>query len=305
MTKAYSSDNKVELKTSAGGVTYTAEGVVGAKCASPRGAEASARADLGPGARRAHLPPPRTPLSPPSSPPYRSAALALKGEFKAGNIKFDKVSVSSKDEIIVEFSNDTLLKSTKLFFKSADSSRSAGSAGLKVNAGAEYKAGNLFSSVEADLLSLKSPVTADAVFLYDGFLVGAQVKLGLTDFKPADYNAVVGYKGKGVTFAVQTDDRLAGATVGLLQEVSDKVNVAGKASFKVAAPKAFDLEAGLSYKSTADQTVHAKVNSKGTVGVSFAHTLSAMSKLTLSASVDAANLGSDSHKLGMKLELSA
>jgi hypothetical protein len=231
----------------------------------------------------------------------------LKGEFTYGDVKFDKVQVSSKDELAVELSNTTLVPGAKLTFKGKDASRAAGSNGVDATVGVEYKAGNLFTTLEANVLDTAAlPVEATALFSYDGFLLGAQVKVGLRKVaEPSDYNVLAGYKAKGVAFALQTDKKASGVTAALLQEVSKEVSVAGLATFKVAAPGAFDVATGLSYKPSADATVHAKVNTKGRVGLSFAHVLSPLAKLTLSADLDAANIASDDHKLGVLVNFTA
>ena len=245
----------------------------------------------------------RHPLRAP--PPLPPATVLLKADFTIGEVKFDKVQVSSKDEIAVEFSNTTLVKGAKLTFKGKDASRAAGSNGVDATVGAEYKAGNLFATADLSVVSLAAlPLDASALFSYDGFLVGATAKVDLRKVaEPTDYNVLVGYKAKGVAFTAVTDNKLSGVTAGLLMDVSKDVTVGAVASFKTMEKGPFALEAGLSYKSSADQTLHAKVNKSGRVGVSFAHTLSAMSKITTSASIDAANLGAESHKVGMLLNL--
>jgi len=268
VSKAYAADsNKVELKTATGGVAYTAEAAIGAK-----------------------------------------TSVSLKGEFKVGDFKVDKLAISSKDDLAFDFSTDLqAVKGAKLYGKALDSSRAAGAEGIKFNVGVEYKAGNAFSTVDVDVTKFDVlPVEATVVFAYEGFLVGGQVKSGLRNpTKVSDANALLGYKAKGTAFTVQTDSYFAGVTAGVTQDVNKDLTVGAVAKFKRADKGAFALEAGLAQKWSADQTVSAKVNQKGVVGLSFAHTLSAVSKLTVSASVDAANIGGDSHKVGLLLNLTA
>jgi ribosomal protein L13 len=68
---------------------------------------------------------------------------------------------------------------------------------------------------------------------------------------------------------------------------------------------AFDIEAGLAYRADKDTVITAKANSAGKVAVSYAQQLSSLAKLTFATEVDAANVASDDHKLGMLLNITA
>jgi len=232
----------------------------------------------------------------------------LKAEFASGNFKVDKLQLGSDKKIVGEFSLADALPGTKLSLKATDATRASGADAVTAVIGLERKDASSVATLDIDALNYSADVTA--CVNYNGFLIGASGKVGLAKsggVDAADYNALVGYVQKSSTVAFQTDSKLSKVTAGYHSVVSSTLTTAAVAKFPLAfAPaSSFDLEAGLSYKAAADTTVNAKVNSAGKVAVSYAQVISPLTKLTLAGEVDAANIGSDDHKFGITLNLTA
>jgi len=265
LNKPYSYSKKAELAASADGIKYTAEAVMG-----------------------------------------KPSSLLLKGEFTYADFKVDKLQVSSDDKLVLEMSNTTLLKDTKLYFKGTDGSRAAGSQAITANMGAEFKSAAFQGTLDVNVLETASfPAVATGVFNYDNFFVGAELKAGLKTVALTDYNVLAGYKTKDTTFAAKTDKKVSAATIGIWQNVSPDMTVAGEAKFPVSGQSKFELVAGLAYKAGKDQTINAKLASSGKLGFSYAHQISKLFKLTLAAELDSANVASDDHKIGATLGFTA
>lgn len=232
----------------------------------------------------------------------------MKAEFASGNFKVDKLQVGSDKKIVGEFSLLEAAPGTKLSFKATDGTRAAGADAVTAIIGVERK--DKASAVTVDIDALNYGVDATALVNYQGFLVGASgsAKLGKAGgVDLANYNVLLGYSDKSNTVAFQTDAKLSKVTAGYYTVVSPTISASAVAKFPLAfAPAAsFDVEAGLAYKAAADTTVNAKVNSAGKVAVSYAQVISPLTKLTFAGEVDAANIGSDDHKFGITLNLTA
>ncbi len=65
------------------------------------------------------------------------------------------------------------------------------------------------------------------------------------------------------------------------------------------------MKFGGSYKVDADATFHATADSSAVVSVAYKQKLNSTAALSVSGQVNAADLGSDSHKFGLTLTLSA
>jgi hypothetical protein len=251
------------------------------------------------------LTPPAPPF-PPTPPPPAAAKAIIKGEFATGNFKVDKLQIGSDKKLVGEFSLKDAAPSTKLTFKATDGTRAAGADVVSAVIGLERK--DATSAVSVDIDALNYGVDAAALVSFNNWRVGAAAKAKLAKaggVEVGDYNVLLGWADKSTTLAVQTNAKLSKATAGYYQVVSDKVTTAAVAKFPLAfAPApAVDVEVGLSYKLAGDATANAKVSSAGRVSASYAQVLSASSKITFAADVDAANISSDDHKFGILLNL--
>jgi hypothetical protein len=268
LSKSYSYSNTVELKTSTpNGVKYTAKATVS-----------------------------------------KPAKTSVEAEFASGSFKVDKLGVGSDKKIVGEFSFAEVIPNTKLSLKTADGSRAAGADALKAVIGLERKDKTSFVTLDVDALSYGVDTTA--VVNYNGFLVGGAASAKLAKAGGValdDYNVLLGWTDASTTVAVKTSKKLTEVTAGYHQVVSSTISTAAVAKFPLAAAPAdkFDVELGLAYKAAADTTVNAKVSSSGRVAVSYAQVVSPLTKITFAGEVDAADIGSDNHKFGVLLNLTA
>lgn len=268
LSKSYNYDNKVELKTSApNGVSYTAEATVS-----------------------------------------KPAKALVKAAYSSGNFKVDKLQIGSDKKIVGEFSLAEVAQGTSFSFKATDGTRASGADAVSAVVGVERKDSKSNVSVDVDVLNYG--VDTSALVNYNGFLIGGAAtaklaKAGGVDV--SDYNVLLGWTDKSTTVAVQTGSKLSKVTAGFYQVVNSTITTAAVAKFPLAfAPaSSVDVEVGLAYKAAADTTVNAKVNNTGRVSVSYAQVVSPLTKLTFATEVDAANIGSDDHKFGITLNITA
>lgn len=283
LSKPYPESHKVELKTAAAnGVTFTAE------------------AALGP------VPAPKPGKKP-------TPALSVKGEgVVRGNFKVDKLSVDTNRDITGEFSLAEAFKGTKLTFKATDGTRAAAIEGVDpISAvfGVEHRAD--FGTFTVDVDVLKYSVEAAGVATYNGVLAGATAKVARSKdgaFGVDEYGALVGYKKGDITFAVQSEKKFESYFVAYHQIVSSVLTVAATAKVPaaVADAKKFQVAAGAQYKTDATTTVAGKIDHEGKLGFSYAQQLSALTKITIGAEIDAPKIASDNaHKLAIAVAFSA
>lgn len=236
----------------------------------------------------------------------KPTSASLKIEGSKDGLKLEKLSLATDKKLALEFSLDKAFPGTKLSFKGSDASRAAGADAITAVIGVEHSAD--FGNFTLDVDALNYGVDATALLaLGDGVLVGASGKATvLPAFDVRDYNVLLGYRAKGLTLAVQTDKRLSGVTAFYHQAIAPNMATAAVAKFPLAAKaaSAFDIEVGLSYAPSSDVTVVGKANSSGKVAGSYAAQLNSSAKLTLAAEVDAANIASDDHKVGIALAIS-
>jgi hypothetical protein len=266
LTKSFNYNNKVEIKSSTpNGVVFTAETVVS-----------------------------------------KPASANLKGEFARGNFKVDKLQVATDRKIVGEFSLTEAFPNTKLTLKATDATRASGADAISAVVGAEYKRD--FGTFSLDVDAVKQTVDATALTTSRGILAGFTASAANKDgFKVSSYDVLVGYKTKEYTAAVQTEKTFSGATVSFHRIVNADVSVGALAKFPAAfkaSANDFEIEAGVAYRAAADTTVTGKVSSKGRVAVSYAQQISALTKLTAAAEVDAANIAEDP-KVGFTLNITA
>jgi len=245
------------------------------------------------------------------------ASLAFKGEGVVfGGFKVDKAAVDTNGEIAADFSLADAVKDTKFIFKARDGSRVKATEDYETSVAsfsAEYKAGPVTANAEADVF--KQALSFSLVGGHAGFFAGVAGTVGphkeTKAFGPTDYNALLGYKAGDLTLAVVSDKSLSTATFGYHHVINSFFTAAATAKFAPipTGKDAIEVSAGFTYKASADTTLAGKVSvdakEKRTVDFSYAQQLNSLAKITIGASVDAANLAKADHKLAMSLSLSA
>lgn len=236
------------------------------------------------------------------------AKASLKAEFARGNLKCEKLSLNHENKIETEFSLVEAIPKTKLTFKATDGSRASGAEAVTAKIGLERKDASSVATLDFDALNYNADLTA--VVSYNKFLLGAQATASMGKGAPSvsDYNVLLAYKDAETIAGVQTSKKLSNVTVAYHQVVNGDLSAAAKASFPLASkPSASssDFEFGVGYKAAKDTVVNAKVSAAGKVSVSYAQTISSLTKVTFATELDAANIGSDNHRFGMLLNISA
>jgi len=264
LTKGYKfiGTNKVEVKTSSGGINYTAETLVG-----------------------------------------NNAGVLVKGDFKFGEFKCDKLEVTDK-AVAVELS--TVMSGVKTSLKATDGC--TGSDNISANLVLDYSSSAFVGSVDVNLLKNRGSTTLAGLYSHpSGALAGLQFEVSPSNLAPFNLQAALGYKTGAYAFAVE------GWTKSLKAGFSSKVNGDLSVAFSATVPtpvvgKAGDpatsVVAGLTYKTSADSTLSAKVCNKGVVTAAFSHTLSPLATVTWGLKVDP-DLASDKHKFGTQLSIKA
>jgi len=235
------------------------------------------------------------------------AKASLKAEFARGNLKCEKLSLNHENKIETEFSLVEAIPKTKLTFKATDGSRASGAEAVTAKIGLERKDANSVATLDFDALNYNADLTA--VVSYNKFLIGAQATASMGKGAPAvsDYNVLLAYKDSETIAGVQTSKKLSNVTVAYHQVVNGDLSAAAKASFPLASKPSgsTDLEFGVGYKAAKDTVVNAKVSAAGKVSISYAQTISSLTKVTFATELDAANIGSDNHRFGMLLNVTA
>lgn len=269
LTKPYATSNKLEFKTIADGVTLTTEAVIS-----------------------------------------KPASVLVKGEAALGEgFKLDKLQLCSDTKVVVELSNNALLKNTKVSLKATDASRSAGAGAISATLGAEYTLPNFAATFEVNALEHATvPVDVTAVASYEGFLFGGSVSAGLKSLAITDANVMLGYKSKTLAVSAATEKSMKTLAVSAHQVVSPDLTVGAVAKLPVSGQGKVDLIAGVGYKISPETTLHAKVSQSGKVGISYATAIGSAAlptKFTASVELDAANVASDDHKFNWGFSVTA
>lgn len=267
LTKPYATSNKVEVKTSSDGVTFTTEAIIGK----------------------------------PSSIVLKGEFALLEG------FKVDKLQLCTDTKLALEVSNASLVKNTKFFLKGTDASRAAGAGAISASLGAEYALPSFTATLEVNALEHATlPVDCSAVFAYDGFLVGAAASGGLKSLSLTDANVLFGYKSKTTAATLATEKSMKTLALAVHQAVTPELTVGALAKLPTSGAGKLELSAGLGYKLSPEATLHAKVNQAGKVGLSYATALGSAAlptKFTLSVELDAANVASDDHRFNFGLNM--
>lgn len=230
-----------------------------------------------------------------------SVSAGVRAEFAARGVKVDKLSVDTAGKVVGEFSLADAVPHTKVSFKAVDSTQDANA--ISVSFGTETKLPEL-GTFTLDVTPFASALEASALFSYDGFLAGGNVKGSFGDKKGlTDYSVLAGYKGKDFTAAVSGESRLTVVGAGYFHTVTPDLTAAAVAKVPVAAKGDVSVEIGAAYRLAADTTVTAKFSNPGVVSVSYAQQISPLTKLTFASSVNAAKIATDTPNFGVQLNI--
>uniref|UniRef100_A0A7S1C8S9 Porin domain-containing protein n=1 Tax=Bicosoecida sp. CB-2014 TaxID=1486930 RepID=A0A7S1C8S9_9STRA len=235
----------------------------------------------------------------------------LKAEYEQGNLKLNKLELSTAGKVAGELTLKGLADGVELSFKAEEGLRTSGTISAGV-LGGSYTADAFRVDADVDLINGPT-LAAAAITKYEGFLVGGHAKFNVAPKEGADgledFGFALGYDGADFRAAATTTGKLAGVNVGLHHAVDANVAVAAGVSFALPSKDGgetdpWTLAVGGSYKLGADSDVQAKFSSDGTIAANYQAKLNTCATLTLAASVDAANLGGDKHQLGLTLGFS-
>jgi len=173
---------------------------------------------------------------------------------------------------------------------------------VKGAAKATYKADCVTINADSSL-DLSPTLNAAGVFGYQNWLVGVQVGFDTVKSALTKTNLSIGYTGKDFTLHTYCNDAAQyGGSV--FQKINKDLETAIDISFN---PASNSSVFGLGCKLATDRnsSVRAKFNSHGNLGLGYQHKLRDGVTVTLASMIDAKNLGSGDHKIGMGLEFNA
>lgn len=240
-------------------------------------------------------------------------AASVEAKFKRNNLKFDKLRIGTDGKVAGEMTLADVADGLNLTFKAEDGTTAADSSSKGVF-GLQYTNADV-GVIRADVDVINGPrVSADALFNYEGFLLGGCVKAntGLnagdeekkSGFKVEDYNVALGYDASDFRVAVKTSDTLSKVSGAYYQKVNSDAAVAAKFDFNRTAG-AWCVAVGGKYNLSADTTVNGMLNSCGAVSGSYTQQFNSAVSLTAAAQVDAKQLASNNHKFGLTLNFKA
>mmetsp|Transcript_70954 Transcript_70954/g.125457 ORF Transcript_70954/g.125457 Transcript_70954/m.125457 type:complete len:296 (-) Transcript_70954:232-1119(-) len=280
LTKSYKFDHKVELKTkTASGVGFKASGKLGAK----------------------------------------GVSAELEGNYKKDTLSIDKVRTGTDGNIELEMTlSDVGTDGLNATFKAAEGTAAAGSE--KGVFGVDYTNADL-GRVRASVDVINScKLNVDALFTYEGFLFGGEAKFNPnlsfksedkkegdkkdTGFKVDDYNVALGYTGADFDLGVRSENKFDKVNAGYYQVVSDRATVAGTFDY-TRGSGAWNFGFGGSCNVTSDSTFQGAVRSNNTVSFAYIQKFNDKVTVTSAAELNVKEPGSDKHKFGLKLAVSA
>lgn len=145
-------------------------------------------------------------------------------------------------------------------------------------------------------------LTTGGVFQYNHFLLGVSTVVDATRTALGSYSIGAGYT---------SGDIVVNSTIKNGTEVEGSVYHTPRANLKAGvnfnfargADDATGLDVAIAYAADKDTTIKAKINNKLELNLAYRQTVRSGITLTLSALVDASNLNSDKHKLGLGFSL--
>ncbi|XP_064630409.1 voltage-dependent anion-selective channel protein 2-like isoform X1 [Lineus longissimus] len=176
----------------------------------------------------------------------------------------------------------------------------------------QKKAGKIKTGYKRDYINVNCDVDFDfagptvhgaGVLGYNGWLAGYQMSFDTSKSKLTKNNFGVGYAGDD--FALHTSVNAGSEFAGSIhQKVNSNVETGINLSWTAGTNT---TRFGIAAKYTVDKdcTLRGKVSNTGQIGLGYTQTLRDGVQLTLSALVDAKNINSGGHKLGIGLDLDA
>lgn len=184
------------------------------------------------------------------------------------------------------------------------------------------KNGSIKSSFANDMVALNCDIDLDfagptihpsAVFGYEGWLAGIATSFDTSQTKLTRSNLGFGYLGGDFNFTTAINPNYDEPEEG---EENDGTEFTGSIHHKVnenldaavslawmSGSGASTFAVGTKYSFDEDNSLSAKVNNSGHVGIGYTQKLRDGIKLTVSCLIDAKNINSGGHKLGLGLEL--
>lgn len=174
------------------------------------------------------------------------------------------------------------------------------------------KSGKIKTAYKMDYLNLACDVDFDfqgptihgaAVLGYNGWLAGYQMSFDTSKSKLAKNNFAVGYTGGDFTLHTSVNDT-SEFTGSIHQKINKDLETAVNLSW-TAGTNTTRFGIGSKYCLDKDSSIRAKVNNSGQIGLGYAQNINDGIQLTLSAMLDAKNINSGGHKVGLGIEFDA
>lgn len=238
-------------------------------------------------------------------------ASELDAKFSKSNLSFDKIRVGTDGVVKGEMTLSGLADGLDVTFQAEEGTSSSTAAGKAVF-GLDYTNAD-FGRIRANVDVVNGPVVnADALFKYEGFLVGGAVQMNTNlsadkkeakGFDVEDYNVALGYGGDDFSCGVQTSKKLQSLKGGYYQKINGDAKAAATFNYG-RGDGSWCVAMGGSYQLSDDTSVQGKVCSGGSVSAAYVQKFNSAVTLTAATQVDATQLGSDNHKFGLKLQFS-
>jgi len=233
-----------------------------------------------------------------------SAAAKITFGGKQGKFSVDKLVVGTDKKITGEFTFAEAAPGADLTFKFTDGTRASGGK-TTAKIGGSYKNPD-FGTYTVDVDALEGPVIdLSGLVNYQGVLAGASAKVtvgGKAD--PIALSSILlGYKTADYTVYASTPDLGGTVDLGLVQTASSTITAGFSASVSLKESKAPKLTLGGSYKVDSDATVFAAADATAKFSFAYKQKLNPSATITVNTQIDAQNLASDNHKFGLTLNL--
>lgn len=165
----------------------------------------------------------------------------------------------------------------------------------------EYK--RQYFSFDGDVIlqQLTGPaVRGAAVFLYKGWYAGYQAGYEVNSAKMTANNIALGYKGTDFT-CHSSCSNLADCLASVHHKISNKTEVSMSTTYNVQSSTP-GMAVGMKCLLDKGGVVKAKVNHTGQIGLGYSQDLRDGIKLSLSSLIEARNVSTGGHKLGLALD---
>jgi len=200
-------------------------------------------------------------------------------------------------EVTIE---DQIAKGLKLSFDTSFAPHSGKKSGKIKTA---YKMDYLHANCDVDFDFAGPTIHGAAVLGYNGWLAGYQMSFDTSKSKLTRNNFAVGFAGEDFTLHTSVNDsnEFAGS---IHQKVNSSLETGVNLSWTSGTNVTRFGFAG-KYKLDDDTFVRMKINNCGQIGIGYAQNIRDGVQLTLSALVDAKNINSGGHKIGLGLDIDA